>query len=331
MNIKLQWKLFLMWAILTAFTSHAISREESNPERRLPRTSFDISQLERELKSENQFKRRRALRELIFIGADGETVLATALDSEDSVLRRVAILKLAEKAPPEHRYAILKKAISDKSDSVRRTAVDILIYSSAEIPRRNELLQIASRDKNKSIAAIAIRKTFPFYKEVIPFRERVDIMDHAESIKIEKKIEMPRKGWKFTTDPNLVGHTKKWFAPEFNDTNWKEIEIGKHWDNFGVKYVGIAWYRNTFALPAQINAAAVELIFEAVDEAAWVWVNGQYVGQHDIGSRGWDRQFVLDIIDAIKWGTENQITIRVFNEIGAGGIWKPVRIEILTI
>jgi len=66
-----------------------------------------------------------------------------------------------------------------------------------------------------------------------------------------------------------------------------------------------------------------------VDECAWVWVNGQYVGQHDIGPVGWDQPFRLDITKNVTWGQKNQITVRAMNTAMAGGIWRPVVIEVL--
>jgi len=76
---------------------------------------------------------------------------------------------------------------------------------------------------------------------------------------------------------------------------------------------------------------AVELSFEGVDEAAWIWVNGQYAGQHDIGPSGRDVPFRIDITPFLKWNTENQITVRVLNATLKGGIWKPVTLEVIRL
>ena len=73
----------------------------------------------------------------------------------------------------------------------------------------------------------------------------------------------------------------------------------------------------------------MEIHFGAVDEAAWVWLNGKYIGQHDVGLAGWNKPFNLDITQEIQWGAENQLTVRVEDTAHAGGIWKPVSIEIL--
>ena len=73
----------------------------------------------------------------------------------------------------------------------------------------------------------------------------------------------------------------------------------------------------------------VELCFGAVDEDAWVWLNGKYVGQRVKGEVAWNAPFRFDIGKEIAWGAENVLAVRVFDSRFGGGIWKPVRIEVL--
>ena len=58
---------------------------------------------------------------------------------------------------------------------------------------------------------------------------------------------------------------------------------------------------------------------------------GSHAGQHDIGPDGWTVPFCLDVTAFLKWGQENQITVRVLNTAQAGGIWKPVTLEVLKL
>ncbi len=52
--------------------------------------------------------------------------------------------------------------------------------------------------------------------------------------------------------------------------------------------------------PSVWRAEKVQLYFGAVDESAWVWVNGIKVGQHDEGEAGWDKRFGLDVAAAAR-------------------------------
>jgi len=71
-----------------------------------------------------------------------------------------------------------------------------------------------------------------------------------------------------------------------------------------------------------------EIAFDGVDEMAWAWVNGVFVGEHDIGVRGWNQPFELDITEAVRPGAKNQVAIRAENTTGAGGVWRPVEIRV---
>ena len=82
-------------------------------------------------------------------------------------------------------------------------------------------------------------------------------------------------------------------------------------------------------MPEKVECNAVELAFTAVDESAWVWLNGVYLGSHDIGPSGWNTPFALDCRKEIRWGEENILVVRVLDTAVDGGIFKPVHVEIL--
>ena len=73
----------------------------------------------------------------------------------------------------------------------------------------------------------------------------------------------------------------------------------------------------------------VQLDFQAVDESTWVWINGEYAGEHDLGPDGWQKPFRIDATGQLNWGGRNQLTVRVLNTAMAGGIWKPVSVVVL--
>ncbi len=146
---------------------------------------------------------------------------------------------------------------------------------------------------------------------------------------VVKYFELPAKGWKFKRDKAETGIVQEWFAVNHDDNEWESMEIGKAWQEFGHDYVGAAWYRGSFFMPAESQNDAVEINFGGVDESAWVWINGEYAGEHDIGPEGWNVPFSLDISKIIKWGQINHLAIKARNTRLAGGIWQPVYINIL--
>ena len=122
---------------------------------------------------------------------------------------------------------------------------------------------------------------------------------------------------------------KGFFRPDTDLSAWKKIKMGV-WEEQGfADYDGVAWYTIKFTMPEKMDSNAVEVAFDAVDESAWVWLNGIYLGAHDIGPEGWKEPFALDCTREIRWGKENTLTVRVYDAAYAGGIYKPVRIDIL--
>jgi beta-galactosidase/beta-glucuronidase len=97
----------------------------------------------------------------------------------------------------------------------------------------------------------------------------------------------------------------------------------------------VVWYILDFDLPKKPDVGKVddviseELSFEGVDEEAWVWLNGQYIGQHCEGLNGWNRPFRFDIKREVRWGTKNRLVVRVSDTTLGGGIHKQVLVEVM--
>jgi glycosyl hydrolase family 2/HEAT repeat protein len=282
-------------------------------------------QLAAALDDENGIVRRTAARLLAEIGKPAEKALVGALANSDVVVRRTALNAVCDLLKGEA-MPHLAKAMSDESAFVRHVAIGRLVTIKPRTEQIDTLLKAARKDKSKAIRIIANKAMWPFHKETVLLRERKDY-DHV--VKLVKTVPMPKQGWRFKLDPSRDGHLRKWHQPKFKDADWGTIAIEQAWQKAGYEYIGVSWYRRWIELPARPDHTAVELHFDGVDESAWVWVNGQYVGQHDIGPMGWNIAFGVDITKAVKWGQKNQITVRAMNTAHAGGIWKPMRIEIL--
>ncbi len=286
-----------------------------------------IRQLEAALNDPNSVVRHTAARELRKLGGAACEVMAAALRHSDPEVRMTAFLALndLDKLKIEN----MAVAVQDKdSTALRLSAVQIL----AGMPRSKEtlgLLALATKDESKAVNELASKALnfFPFFRQVESVRENADHI-----VNVIQVIPVPVDGWKLKFDPGNNGHTQKWFVPKLDEAGWTDVSIGRFWDDFGFKgKTGIGWYRGRFMMPAKPAMNAVEMSFDAVDESAWVWVNGQYAGQHDVGSAGRDIPFRIDVTPFIKWNTENQVTVRVLNTEKNGGIWKPVKLEIIRL
>ena len=146
--------------------------------------------------------------------------------------------------------------------------------------------------------------------------------------------------WKFRLDPENVGLKEKWYLPAAAK-KWKEfMPVNNAWErpyshySFPSKalrakmkdYNGIGWYSTSFKVPADWKDRKVYLYFGAVDESAWVYCNGQKAGKHlFLKPDDWHTPFAIEITKQINWKKSMQdVTVRVEDKMGAGGIWKEV-------
>ncbi len=278
------------------------------------------------LTDDNLVVRRTAVRLLTEIGGTAaRQALAEALGNSDALVRRTALYALCDPLT-EAAVAHLRQGLSDADPLLRLAAVNLLVAIAPRTAEVEALLTQASRDEVQAVREVAAAAIWPFHKETVSLRERKD-WDHE--IRVTQTIPLPESDWRFRQDPNADGHLQRWYEPGFDDSDWETFRIGAAWEEQGHSYDGVAWYRRTFELPPRPDQIGAEIAFGGVDEVAWVWVNGQYVGQHDLGTEGWDKPFVLDVTEALRWGETNQITVRVYDSAYAGGIWKPVSIQVL--
>ncbi len=141
-------------------------------------------------------------------------------------------------------------------------------------------------------------------------------------------FQLPKSGWRFRKDPEHTGYFRGYAEPDHDTQEWMPIEIEAPWGQFlDTYYAGAGWYRATIEVPKLEEHDALGLHFGGVDENGWVWIDGEYAGQHNIGPAGWDVPFQLDVTDLIEPGKEHQITVRVKNDSRGAGIWKPVELR----
>lgn len=265
-------------------------------------------------------------------GAAAEKAVSDGLVSSDPAIRRAALWELYAKDPAAA-FDRLDGMGGDASREVS-TLVAELARAIPDEARRNRMLErIATQGRTaeaKRIAAAAIR--FPFHRDDVPLSQN-PTYDH--DLVRAWSWAVPTDGWKFRADRSASGHLGE--HPLFgtdvdlSTDDWKGISIGRHWENFKSvgNYDGIGWCAVEFDLPAKVEGLSYELCFDAVDEEAWVWLNGKYVGQHAEGLEGWNKPFRLDVGKELVWGGRNRLVVRVNDTFAGGGIYKGIRLEVL--
>ncbi len=120
----------------------------------------------------------------------------------------------------------------------------------------------------------------------------------------------------FKLDVDKVGEKEGW---EKGVEEYRYIAVPGSWNEQFVDiedYLGWAWYFKKFHLLSARKGRLIWVRIGAASYYAKVWINGEYVGEHE----GGDLPFQFEISDKVKFGEENLLVIRVDNEL------SPIRV-----
>lgn len=136
---------------------------------------------------------------------------------------------------------------------------------------------------------------------------------------MKKEINLSGE-WFYKLDKNQVGITGKWFEGKIeydgriNVPGFFEGQINKEFD-------GWIWYFKVFDFNEKVDSK-IALYCEAIDDDASIWLNGEFIGEH----QGYSESFYFEISQKINQG-KNFLAILVKDYGGPGGIYKPLYIK----
>jgi hypothetical protein len=171
--------------------------------------------------------------------------------------------------------------------------------------------------------------------KVAEFRENLRVWQELPKIGPgEAKVWPLPNTWKFAPDPKEQGEAAGWFRDGFDDGAWATVRSDRNcgWEAQGFpNYTGVGWYRLTATVPEDLAGFQhLYLYFAAVDEDAWVYLNGRLAFEHSVETTGlppeviWRTPFAFDPRPALKLGAANVVAVKVLNRLGMGGVYQPV-------
>lgn len=166
------------------------------------------------------------------------------------------------------------------------------------------------------------------------------------------RMEEPWEEWFFRPDLQEQGVAGKWYAvgaPEsgiksfdegtgqefdLDHVRWTPVRVPARLDETPIgDYSGYGWYATTFIAPKEIVGKSAVLRFEGVDEQAWIYVNGRYIGEHTVKSENkpvselWEKPFMITVpAGVIRANGKNLLVVRMHSGTGAAGIWREVKV-----
>ncbi len=153
-----------------------------------------------------------------------------------------------------------------------------------------------------------------------------------------RQVQDFNAGWRFH-----LGDLSEASAPEFNDSDWRELDLPHDWSiegefspehpatpGGGALPGGIGWYRKSFTLSEAERSQLVFVEFDGIYRNSEVWINGRYLGRRPYGYIS----FAYELTPYLRYGGEkNVLAVRVDNSkqpnsrwYSGSGIYRNVRL-----
>lgn len=138
-------------------------------------------------------------------------------------------------------------------------------------------------------------------------------------------IESLPGAWQF-----MRGDDLEWAEPDLDTSDWEETELPAPWEqhaDYTEDFV-YGWYRLSVEVPADWEGNSVRFVLGQIDDADKTYLNGELIGE--TGSfpddaagvvSEWNVMREYDApADLVEFGAENVIAIRVYDDLGGGGL-----------
>ncbi|MEJ2881202.1 sialate O-acetylesterase [Pedobacter sp. GR22-6] len=120
-----------------------------------------------------------------------------------------------------------------------------------------------------------------------------------------------------STDAGFYDNKAVWAGRDYNDANWKEIQLPGFWElSVLPNFDGVVWMRKKINVPADLAGSELTLSLEQIDDNDIVWINGTEIGR----TEGWNVNRKYKVPAGLVKAGENVITIRAFDTGGNGGV-----------
>ncbi len=154
-------------------------------------------------------------------------------------------------------------------------------------------------------------KAFPGYYNT--YQHHIQPINFAQIAQLKKQADEAFRSIKRSVGPSVTGMA----AVAYNDAAWEKSALPGVWEERGHPNLdGIAMYRTRFMLPPGMENKTGELYLPAVDDIDSTYINGVFVGSHNIWNE--PRKYTIPA-NLLKAG-ENVLSVWVEDGQGGGGM-----------
>ena len=253
---------------------------------------------------------------------------------------------------------VLTSDVMDKLDE-KLNAAENLVSPESVFAKRIKLVRMSQDYGKANLAMMAAFNSFDFKKakdeygrasallsegdkstpplfnkrSALPYMKRFwsgSVNSAFEGIENGNKIvaKLPDQ-WFFMIDPLNGCEDLGFYKPSLGTNNWLPMKtFSQSWSNQGLRYYrGEAWYRTSVRVDEKFKGETIHLWLGGIDSTAESWINGEKLKCLAKGSAPIGKPWIFDSTDAIRFGQENIIVVKISNravsELGTGGITGP--------
>ncbi len=153
------------------------------------------------------------------------------------------------------------------------------------------------------------------YSEQLKEKDEFDldkVLKENEKIKQHLLSQVPKtKG--------LIDGNALWADPEFDDTDWRTMQVPGYWEKQGLKGLdGVVWYRKEFILgQEELDQKNIQLKLSKIDDEDITWINGTLIGE----TNKYNVMREYDVPSEVLKKGKNTIAVRVKDNLFGGGIY----------
>jgi len=141
--------------------------------------------------------------------------------------------------------------------------------------------------------------------------------DYLQRIQAWERNSLP-------ADPGNLGMLDGWASDNFDDSDWKEMELPRFWQTDGLNFNGVVWFRKVVELPKSWAGRELLIKLGAIDDFDQTYFNGVLVGEHPDGTPdAFKTKREYQISRSLARPGRNVIAVRVFDHCGTGGFAGP--------
>jgi sialate O-acetylesterase len=165
----------------------------------------------------------------------------------------------------------------------------------------------------------------PTLQSIVAEKDRVSTNDPVRIEALRQELTDWQQTYVNRPFPKNHAFEQGWANPDDSSDEWKPIAVPGHWQNAGLKFSGVVWYRREVDIPADWAGQDLSLSIGACDKSEWTYFNGELVGSltHQDCENAWSTPRDYTVRGQLVRAEKNVITVRVFSHLADGGMTGP--------